>query len=82
MADEQTKEYLLLDLERTIKNSVPAYWKGNKRGYTYKPEQAGIFQERTANEIVKRDRNGATVAIPRKLIQKYLEEIRVHERNN
>jgi hypothetical protein len=79
---EQSREFFLMDLERTIKNGVPAYWKGNKRGYTYKVEHAGIFQELTAREIAKRDRNESTILIPRKLMQKYLEEIKVHESNN
>lgn len=73
-------EFVLLDLERTIKNSVPAFWKGNKHGYTYKVDQAGVFQERTAKQIVKHDIKNETIAIPFDLIQEYLKEMKLNER--
>lgn len=72
-------EYMLLDLERTIKNGVPAYWKGNKHGYTYNLEFAGIFREEIAKEIVKHDMDGATVAVPMKLINDILLGMKPYE---
>lgn len=65
-------DYFLLDLERTIQSGVPAYWKGNKHGYTYNIQFAGIFSEEIANEIVKHDLDFATVKIPVRLAMKVL----------
>lgn len=53
----------LLDLERTLLSGAPCYWKGNKHGYTYKIENAGIFRKDIAEEIVKNDFDKKTVAI-------------------
>jgi hypothetical protein len=73
-------DYILLDLERTLSSGVPAYWKGNRYGYTYKIEYAGIFPEGAAKEITKNDRDGKTVAIPIALVQKILaKELKQHE---
>ena len=61
-------DYFLLDLERTIQSGVPAYWKGNKHGYTYNIQFAGIFSEEIANEIVRHDLDKATVKVPVRLV--------------
>jgi hypothetical protein len=61
-------DYFLLDLERTIQSGVPAYWKGNKHGYTYNIQFAGIFSEEIANEIVRHDLDNATVKVPVRLV--------------
>lgn len=65
-------DYFLLDLERTIQSGVPAYWKGNKHGYTYNIQFAGIFGEEIANEIVKHDLDKSTVKVPIQLAFKVL----------
>jgi hypothetical protein len=54
-------EYYLIDLERTIGYNKPYYWKGNRHGYTSHIEQAGIFPEHMANEILKNDQDENTV---------------------
>jgi hypothetical protein len=56
-------EYYLLDIERTIGYSKPYFWKGTRHGYTTHIEQAGIFPEDRANEIIKNDRDKTTVKI-------------------
>jgi len=28
-------KFILMDLERTLSSGVPAFWKSNKRGYSY-----------------------------------------------
>jgi hypothetical protein len=61
-------DYFLLDLTRTIQSGVPAYWKGNKHGYTYNIQFAGIFSEEIANEIVKHDLDNGTVKVPVRLV--------------
>jgi len=65
-------DYFLLDLERTIQSGVPAYWKGNKHGYTYNIQFAGIFSEEIANEIVRHDLDKATVKVPVRLAMEVL----------
>jgi hypothetical protein len=66
------QKYFLLDLERTIISGVPAYWKGNKHGYTYDIQHAGIFDEINANMIVKSDQDQSTVKVPLNLVFKLL----------
>jgi hypothetical protein len=61
--------FILLDLERTLLSGAPCYWKGNKYGYTYDVEYAGVFTEELAKEIVKNDLDNKTVMIPIKLIR-------------
>ena len=74
------EKYLLLDLERTLLSGVPAYWKGNKHGYTYEIEHAGIFEEQAATLIVESDKDNATVKVPMKLVLKVLgEEFKTNE---
>ena len=78
--DSFTMEYFLLDLERTLLSGVPAYWKGNKHGYTYDIKDAGKFQEQAATLIVESDRDTATVKVPMKLVLKVLgEDFKINE---
>lgn len=55
--------YYLLDLERTIRNGAPMYWKQNLHGYTHMIETAGIFPEDFSNTIVNSDLDKMTVRI-------------------
>ena len=46
-------KFILLDLERTLGNGIPTYWKSNKRGYTFNIHEAGLYSEKEAEEIAK-----------------------------
>jgi hypothetical protein len=73
-------EYYLIDLERTIGYNKPYYWKGNRHGYTSHIEQAGIFPEHMADEIVKNDQDNTTVKISTKNVFKILGmDLKQHE---
>lgn len=73
-------ECFLMDLERTLQSGTPCFWKGNRHGYTYKIEFAGIFPREVAEEIVKNDRDNTTILIPLFLIQKILgKDLKQHE---
>jgi hypothetical protein len=61
-----------MDLERTLSSGVPAFWKGNKRGYTYNIHEAGLFHEAEAEKIVKADFNERTIKISLKAIEDFL----------
>ena len=65
-------KYILMDLERTLSNGVPAFWKGNKHGYTYNIHEAGQFHEKEAEKIVKEDFNERTIKISLKAIEDFL----------
>lgn len=70
----------LMDLERTLSTGTPAFWKGNKHGYTYKIEFAGIFPYEVAAKIVENDRDNSTIMIPIKLVQKIFgKDLKQHE---
>lgn len=72
--------YFLMDLERTLTSNVPCFWLGNKHGYTYKIEQAGMFPEELAEEIVKHDLDRKTVMISVKLVEETkLLDLKQHE---
>lgn len=72
--------YFLMDLERTLSSGVPCFWKGNRYGYTYKIETAGIFPREIAQEIVSNDRNKNTVMISVEQVQNILGwEMKAHE---
>lgn len=74
-------DYFLMDLERTLISGVPAYWKGNKHGYTYDIQHAGIFSEESANLIIANDRDKTTVKIPVELAIKLLgKDLRINEK--
>lgn len=61
------ERYLLMDLERTLAAGVPCYWKGNRHGYTYEIDYAGVFPKELAAEIAKSDFDERTVLVPYKL---------------
>jgi hypothetical protein len=65
-------DFILMDLERTLSNGVPAFWKGNKHGYTYDIHEAGLFNEKEAEKIVKADFNERTIKISRKAVEDFL----------
>lgn len=72
--------YFLMNLERTIATGVPTYWKGNRHGYTYKIDAAGIFSNEIAEQIVKNDRNKTTIMIPTAVVAKILmQDLKKHE---
>jgi len=68
------KLFYLLDLERTIGNGVPYYWKGNRHGYTHLIEKAGLFSRDFAEKIVKQDFDKRTIMIPREIALEILGE--------
>jgi hypothetical protein len=65
-------KYFLMDLERTLGSGVPAFWKANKRGYTYNIHEAGLYSEKEAEKIVEADFNERTIKISRKAIEDFL----------
>lgn len=73
-------QYYLMDLERTLTSGVPCYWKGNRHGYTYSLQHAGIFPEELAAEIVKHDLNKRTVQISLQTVFEILgKDMKEHE---
>jgi hypothetical protein len=73
-------DFYLMDLERTLQSGTPCFWKGNKFGYTYKIEFAGIFPKKVAEQIVNSDRDNKTISIPLTLVKQILgEELKQHE---
>jgi hypothetical protein len=72
--------YFLMDLERTLTSGCPCYWKGNRYGYTYRIDQAGIFNKDMAEEIVKHDHDEKTIMISLDLVEKTLAlDLKQHE---
>jgi hypothetical protein len=65
--------YYLLDLERTFVSGVPYFWNGNKHGYTYNIEQAGIFSKDFAEKVVRQDLDKRTIMIDVEVVQKILD---------
>jgi hypothetical protein len=61
--------YYLMDLERTIANSKPFFWKGNRHGYTDLLQHAGLFSESFATKLVKQDLDQRTVMINEKTVE-------------
>jgi hypothetical protein len=57
------KEFVLIDLERSIKSSMLHYWKKSQRGYTMTPAEAGRFDAETAAEIIAGDVDKLTVGL-------------------
>lgn len=64
--------YYLLDLERTLLSGVSCFWKGNKHGYTYSIENAGLFSKDFAEKIVKQDLDKRTIMIHVEVVHKIL----------
>lgn len=57
------EQFILMDLERTLSSGVPAFWRSNKRGYSYNIHEAGLYSEEEAEKIVKEDFDKRTVKI-------------------
>lgn len=55
--------YYLMDLERTLYDGIPCFWKGSKHGYTHRVKQAGLFSKEFAEQIVNRDFDKGTIMI-------------------
>ena len=55
--------YYLLDLERTLENGIPVFWKKSRHGYSYSIEDAGLFPKELAEKIVKCDLDNRTIMI-------------------
>jgi hypothetical protein len=69
-----------MDLERTISNGLPAFWKGNRYGYTYKIEFAGMFSHEQAQQIVSHDLDNTTVMIHVDTVHRILgKDLKQHE---
>jgi hypothetical protein len=67
--------YYLMDLERTLANGEPYFWKGNKHGYTNSILEAGLFSEEFAERLVKQDFDKTTVKINQVIVNKILHEV-------
>jgi ferredoxin-fold anticodon binding domain-containing protein len=65
-------DFILMDLERTLGSGVPAYWKSNKRGYSYNIHEAGLYSEEEAKKMVKEDIDKRTVQISVKTVEDIL----------
>ena len=65
-------DFILMDLERTLGSGVPAYWKSNKRGYSYNIHEAGLYSEEEAKKMVKEDIDKRTVQISLKTVEDIL----------
>ena len=61
-----------MDLERTLASGVPAFWKSNRRGYSYNIHEAGLYSEEEAEKIVKADFDKRTVPISLKTVESIL----------
>lgn len=73
-------DYYLLDLERTLISGVPCFWKGNRHGYTYNLQQAGIFPKEIAESIAASDRDKRTVLISLQTVFDILgKDMKAHE---
>lgn len=57
------KRFFLIDLERTLKNGVPFYWRTGGRGYTPFVREAGLYSAEEAKREVETDIEGLTVSI-------------------
>lgn len=72
--------FYLMDLERTIANRIPYYWKGNRHGYTPNIELAGLFAQEFAEKIVKQDFDSLTILIRQDSVFKILgKDLKQHE---
>ena len=60
---EGNSVYYLMDLERTLENGIPCFWKKSRHGYSYSIEDAGLFAKELAEKIVKSDINNRTIMI-------------------
>ena len=63
------EEYYLIDLERSIRDGLTAYWKGNRHGYVRELKEAGLFSKEFAEEQVAKDFNKRTVMISKKEVK-------------
>jgi len=60
---EKRNMYYLMDLERTLENGIPCFWKKNRHGYAYTIEEAGLFSKELAEQIIKSDLDNRTIKI-------------------
>ena len=65
-------EGYLMDLERTILNNRPYYWKSSRHGYTADIRQAGKWKIEVCQKIVERDINKDTILITEETIERIL----------
>lgn len=73
-------QYFLMDLERTLANGRPYFWKGNRHGYTDSLIHAGSFTHDKAVQIAHHDFDNTTVMIDQKLVFKILgKDMKTHE---
>jgi hypothetical protein len=73
-------DYFIMDLERTLISGVPCFWKGNRYGYTYNLQHAGVFPKEKAEEIANNDRNQRTVIISLQTVFEILgKDMKAHE---
>jgi hypothetical protein len=73
--------YYLMDLERTLFDGIPYFWKGSRHGYTNRVKQAGIFSKEFAEQIVKQDLDQTTVMIHVDVINRIFgKDFRVYEK--
>jgi hypothetical protein len=75
-----TDQYYIMDLERTLTSGVPCFWKGNKHGYTYNLQHAGIYPKELAESIAESDRDKRTVLISLQTVFDILgKDMKAHE---
>jgi hypothetical protein len=67
------KYYYLIDLERSLGNGAIYFWGPNKRSYTRNINDAGLYSELTAGEIVDNDFDNLTVKIEQKKAEKLVD---------
>jgi hypothetical protein len=67
--------YYILDLGRSIVLNKLVFWKQNKHGYVFEVNEAGIFTEEQAEEIVKKDINKLTCSVSADKIERLFEEL-------
>lgn len=47
--------YRLIDLERTLRFGMKYYWKPNKKGYTNRQEESGVYTKEEAHTLALSD---------------------------
>lgn len=65
-------DFILIDLERSVKSGKLHYWKSNSRGYTTELEFAGLYTATETKEQILGDIDKMTVAISKDNIDKLM----------
>lgn len=65
-------EYLLIDLERTIRGGQVYYFKKNNFGYTVDYNESRLYTKEQADKEVAKDVNGRTATIRKSEVERIL----------